>query len=336
MIPRVAKMAAEVAAQFTTTQLEDYGNIILNGYATTGPNSTGKLAWQYQETTTAPAALPSVTSIQPLLRGWTTNYQEYYTQLQPNGYGVNPGDPTMFEYTVHSFVPGQAAVSGIIATTGSLVGGSLYNSGTYTVPLTGGTGGGAVGSVTVGSGGGAATAVTITNPGGDYPFGLGSVSNAVTRTITGSGTGLRVDYNYLNGNLTVINAITIGGSGYAVGDTAYVGTVETGIITISTVTPSGAVTGFTLVTSGSNYTVGDVLTGFLPGGSGWSITVVSVTSTPEVPGGQPFWAQTPRRFFQNQVGITGPNPSINYPNAIQYSFVYPVSDNPVAPPIDVL
>jgi len=103
MIPRVAKMAAEVAAQLTTSQLENYGNIILNGYATTAPNTTGKLAWQYKETTTAPAPLPSVTSFQPALKGWTTNYQEYYTQLPPNGYGVNPGDPTMFEYTVHSF-----------------------------------------------------------------------------------------------------------------------------------------------------------------------------------------------------------------------------------------
>ncbi len=108
MIPRTVLMAQEVAAQFTTQQLEDYGNIILNGYATTGPNTTGKLAWQYQETTTAPVALPSVTSIQPALKGWTTNYQEYYTQLQPNGYGVNPGDPTMFEYTVHSFASSGA------------------------------------------------------------------------------------------------------------------------------------------------------------------------------------------------------------------------------------
>jgi hypothetical protein len=96
-------MAAAVEAQFTSTDLENYGNIILNGYATTGPNSTGKLAWQYKETLTPPVALPSVTSVQPALKGWTTNYQEYYTQLQPNGYGVNPGDPTMFEYTVHSF-----------------------------------------------------------------------------------------------------------------------------------------------------------------------------------------------------------------------------------------
>ena len=158
MIPRTVQMAAEVAATFTPTQLDDYGNIILNGYLESVPNTINKKAWQYRETVTAPVNLPSLTQITPALRGWTTNYQEYYTQLPVNGYGQVPGNPTMFEYSVHNY---------------------------------------------------------------------------------------------------------------------------------------------------------------------------SAT-------GQPLWAQAPRRFFQNQVGVTGPNPSINYPDAIQYSFIYPVADNPVAPPVDVL
>lgn len=103
MVPRVVQMSAEVAATFTPTQLEDYGNIILNGYATTGPNTVGKKAWQYKETLTPPVDLPSLTSVRPALKGWTNNYQEYYTQLPPNSYGVNSGDPTMFNYTVHSY-----------------------------------------------------------------------------------------------------------------------------------------------------------------------------------------------------------------------------------------
>lgn len=98
-------MAAEVATQFTSTELNEYGNIILNGYATTGPNLTGKLAWQYKETATAPVPLPSVTSVTPAMKGWTTNYMQYYTELPQNGYGVGSGDPTMFEYDVHSFSP---------------------------------------------------------------------------------------------------------------------------------------------------------------------------------------------------------------------------------------
>jgi hypothetical protein len=103
MIPRTVQMATEVAAIFTPTQLEDYGNIILNGYLESVPNTTNKKAWQYQETTTAPVDLPSLTQVTPALRGWTTNYMQYYTQLPVNGYGQVPGNPTMFEYTVHSY-----------------------------------------------------------------------------------------------------------------------------------------------------------------------------------------------------------------------------------------
>jgi hypothetical protein len=103
MVPRTIRMAAEVAATFTPPQLEDYGNIILNGYATTGPNTLNKKAWQYKETLTPPVDLPSITSVRPALKGWTNNYQEYYTQLPPNSYSVNSGDPTMFNYTVHSY-----------------------------------------------------------------------------------------------------------------------------------------------------------------------------------------------------------------------------------------
>ena len=103
MIPRTVQMAAEVAATFTPTQLDDYGNIILNGYLESVPNTINKKAWQYRETVTAPVNLPSLTQITPALRGWTTNYQEYYTQLPVNGYGQVPGNPTMFEYSVHNY-----------------------------------------------------------------------------------------------------------------------------------------------------------------------------------------------------------------------------------------
>ena len=96
-------MAKEVESQFTSSQLEDYGNIINNGYLSVEANTNNVKAWQYAETGTAPVDLPSVTQVRPAFKGWTTNYMDYYTQLQPNGYGVNPGDPTMFEFNVHSF-----------------------------------------------------------------------------------------------------------------------------------------------------------------------------------------------------------------------------------------
>ncbi len=184
----------------------------------------------------------------PTYRSWQNNSMQYYTQLQPNGYGVDPGNPTMFDYVVHSFVPSQAAVSGIISTTGTLVAGSGYLPGIYNIPLTGGVGSGAYGRAIV------------------------------------DGTGV--------------------------------------------------VTSFTLIAPGSNYAVGNVLTGDIPDGTGWSITVSAVTSTPAVAGGNPRWAQVPRRFYQNQVAAFVP-PTANQ-RAIQYSFMYPVSDNLTAPPIDTL
>jgi hypothetical protein len=169
MLPRTVQMAKAVESQFTATQLSDYGNIILNGYATTGPNSTGKLAWQYRETLTPPVALPSVTSVRPALKGWTTNYMEYYTQLPPNGYGVNPGDPTMFNYSVHSFTPQTGAVIAL----GRLQSGQLYTPGTYTnVPTVGGSGTGATLNITVNADGNV-TVVTLNAAGSGYAAGDG-------------------------------------------------------------------------------------------------------------------------------------------------------------------
>jgi hypothetical protein len=249
MIPRTVLMAQEVAAQFTPTQIDDYGNIILNGYLSVVPNTINKKAWQYQETLTAPVNLPSLSEVRPALRGWTTNYMEYYTQLPPNAYGVNPGDPTMFSYSVHSQVPDVPAVNNFIASLGAPVPGSNYVPGLY------------------------------------YDLSL------------------------------------LGGSGYGA-----IGTV--------TVDGTGAVSGITLKDGGQGYTAGDNLTAYIPGGSGWSVTVASVNSTPYVSNGQPRWAQPPRRFYQNQVAPFVP-PNANQ-EAIQYSFMYPVADNPTPPPIDIL
>jgi hypothetical protein len=108
MIPRVVKMAKEVESQFTSAQLEDYGNVILNGYLSVVPNTTNKKAWQYKETTTAPVNLPSLTEVRPALKGWTTNYMEYFTRADSPAYPVYPGAPTMFEYVVHSYTTGNA------------------------------------------------------------------------------------------------------------------------------------------------------------------------------------------------------------------------------------
>lgn len=179
MIPRTVRMAAEVAAQLTPTQLDDYGNVILNGYATTGANLSGKLAWQYAETLSAPIPLPTVTSVRPALKGWTTNYQEYFTRLQPNAYGTNPGTPTNFFYNVHSFTK----ATGPITSTGGLQPGSGYLPGVYAgVPAVGGSGSGATINYTVAPDGSVAL-YSLVAPGIGYTVGDG----LTVTTATGSG-----------------------------------------------------------------------------------------------------------------------------------------------------
>ena len=170
MIPRTVQMAAEVAATFTAPQLDSLGNVIYNGYATTGANTINKKAWQYKETNTAPVNLPSLTSYTPAMKGWTTNYMEYYTQLGPVPvYGTTSGDPTMFNYTVHSFTPQIGAV----ATLGRVQAGYNYTPGTYTnVPTIGGSGVGATLNITVDANGNV-VAATLNAAGSGYSAGNG-------------------------------------------------------------------------------------------------------------------------------------------------------------------
>lgn len=315
MIPRTVEMAKAVEASFTTADLENYGNIILNGYLSTASgisvaNTVGSIAtvtftggsgytngtypatylggavgtFGYATVTVAGGVVTGVTitaggngfyvgqvltlgnipggtgatvtvasvnvkEVYPAMKGWTTNYMQYYTQLPPNAYGVNPGDPTMFEYDVHSY----SIEAGPIATLGPFTPGYGYTAGTYT--------------------------------------------NLPTTSSSGSGATLNI-----------------------------------------TVGPGGFVSSCTLSNPGSNYNVGDTL--FCPsipsGGSGSGFQVSIATITVVTPLGEPRWSQPPHRFFQNQVSANTTPQNINNPQVIQYSFMYPVADNPTPPPIDVL
>ena len=168
MIPRTVQMAAEVNSQFNSQQLVDYGNVILNGYLAVEPNTTNRKAWQYAETTTAPIDLPSVSSVRPALKGWSTNYLRYYTQLQPNGYGVNPGDPTMFEYTVHSFEP----LVGPVVAANYVTYGKNYNTNNYSGVATtsSGLGVGATVDFSIDANGYLAS-FSVNSPGTGYSYG---------------------------------------------------------------------------------------------------------------------------------------------------------------------
>ena len=314
MIPRTVQMAAAVESLFTAGELEDYGNIILNGYVTTlsavttagavgGLNAltittagTGYTNGTYTcyvggargyfgfativvaggIVTTATVSSSgqnyfagetvSVTGIgpgtglvltvasvnqnnrRPALKGWTTNYMEYYTRPQA-GYSFEPGDPTMFSTSLHSF----GVVTGSILTLGTISGGNGYTPGTYNgVTLTSAIGSGAIANITVGASG-EVTAVALT----------------ATR-----GTG------YQENQTVTAPAASIGGTG-----------------------------------------------------SGFSVYVSTITP---LVAGIPAWSRPPFRFNQNQVLPTNQGPTVNNRAAIKYSFLYPIADNTTEPPIDIV
>ena len=195
MNPRTVQMAKEVSAQFSTATEKALGNIIYNGYLTVVPNTINKKRWQYKETSTAPVNLPSLTERTPLLKGWTTNYQEYFTQLGPvSGYGVTSGDPTMFEFLVHSFTPATGLITGL----GPFLPGQGYVAGTFTnIATVGGQGTGATLDITVDVGGDV-IAATLNNPGINYAVGDGLTAAPAT---IGSGYGFSVSVT----TITVIN-----------------------------------------------------------------------------------------------------------------------------------
>jgi len=313
MVPRTVKMAAAVESLFTATELDNYGNIILNGYVTTlsavtttgavgGLNAltitttgTGYTNGTYTcyvggaggyfgyativvaggivttatvssagqnyvkgETVSVSGIGPgsglvlTVASVnqnnrRPALKGWTTNYMEYYTRAQA-GYSFEPGDPTMFSTSLHSF----GIVTGSILSLSTPYGGSGYTPGVYNaVPLTSPIGAGATANITVGASG-EVTAVVL----------------------VGLGTG------YQQYQTVSAASATIGGTG-----------------------------------------------------SGFFVYVDTIT--PLAPGIYA-WSRPPARFNQLQVLPTNQGPTVNNPAAIQYSFLYPVADNSTEPPIDIV
>lgn len=267
----------------------------------------------------------------PSYRSWQNNSMEYYTNLQPNGYGVNPGDPAMFGYRVNSFTQ----ETGGIATTGWISPGSGYDAGTYLgEALSGGTGSGATADIVVtlpvGVEVGPASAVSFVSAGTGYSSNNVNFAGRTTVTLTGSGSGLRVQGRSNNGFLVQVTSVTTGGTGYRVGDTFTV-TPGTGVGQVDAVGTGGTVTSFTLVNPGTGYTPGDSLEApGLPSGSGFYVPVSTVTPDSGT-GAEPRWAQSPRRFSQTQVSAFDP-PNANQ-QAIAYSFIYPAGDSLTQPPI---
>jgi hypothetical protein len=89
--------------------------------------------------------------------------------------------------------------TGLILTTNTLVGGTLYTNGTYTnVTLTGGSGSGAKATIVVS--GGSVTTVTLTKPGNGYV--VGNTLSATAASIGGTGSGFSVKVATINSGFT--------------------------------------------------------------------------------------------------------------------------------------
>jgi hypothetical protein len=258
---------------------------------------------------------------------------QYYTQLPVNAYNQVPGNPTMFEYVVHSFTQATGPITSLVG----LAGGSGYLPGTYLgVAATGGSGAGATLNITVDASG-VVTSAALAGAGTGYTAGDGLTSTAI-----GPGSGFAVTVGPIGGP---ISAVRVGTTGQLYTPGTYLGVTTTtngfgsGATLDITVGASGSITNVVLNAAGTGYAAGDSL---IPNpatigaaGSGLVISVASVTTANAA--GEPQWAQCPRRMWQNRGPISPTPPQyINNPRAIQYSFMYPVADNPVPPPIDEL
>jgi hypothetical protein len=109
---------------------------------------------------------------------------------------VGPTPDSNYSVELHYFFYPASIVQGIITVLGAVTGGTLYTNGTYTnIPLTGGSGAGAVATITIA--GGIVTSVTLTNGGNFYIVGDVLSFNAANIGI-GSGSGFSIPVTAIN------------------------------------------------------------------------------------------------------------------------------------------
>jgi hypothetical protein len=109
---------------------------------------------------------------------------------------VGPTPNSNYAVELHYFFYPASIVQGIITLLGTITGGTLYTNGTYAnIPLTGGSGAGAVATITIA--GGIVTGVTLTNGGNFYVVGDVLSFNAANIGI-GSGSGFSIPVTQIN------------------------------------------------------------------------------------------------------------------------------------------
>ena len=131
-----------------------------------------------------------------------TGLPKYYALFGPRSdneaeltFILGPTPDSGYSAELHYYYYPVSIVQSSIATVGTITGGSAYTTGTYfDVPLTGGTGSGALATITVASG--AVTAVTVTNGGIQYT--VGNTMTAAATSIGGTGSGFSVPVASVN------------------------------------------------------------------------------------------------------------------------------------------
>jgi hypothetical protein len=174
----------------------------------------------------------------------------------------------------------QVSTTNQIATFGTVTGGTFYLAGTYTnVPLTGGTGSGAVATVTVN--GSVSTVASVS-------------SDVFTSTAHGLAANQPIRFNStvagtpgVTSTSTIYYAVNVATNTFQVatssGGAAVTGFTNNASLNVG-ITKSGGVSTVTLVDAGSGYTVNDSLSatvanlGGATGGSGFAVPVSTLTS----------------------------------------------------------
>ena len=125
-----------------------------------------------------------------------TDTPKYYALFGPRSdnaaeltFILGPTPDASYSTELHYYFYPESIVQSPVATLGVITGGSAYTAGTYfDVPLTGGSGSGALATITVAAG--AVTAVTITN--GGLQYGVANTLSAAAANIGGTGSGFSV------------------------------------------------------------------------------------------------------------------------------------------------
>lgn len=198
-----------------------------------------------------------------------------------------------------------------IGTLNTLVSGSGYNSGTYTiVPLTGGTGTGAYATIIVGPSGGVSS-VTITQQGYGY------LVNDVLSANIFAGSGFTIKVATLSGSSIATLGTLVPGTAYTSGNynVSLTGGTGTGATAFITVGSTGTVISVLPLIQGSGYVVGDTLSATLPVGSGFTINVATLTgATADNP-----ITRVEKQLVAANLSSTYDSPNQQFPIYTQYS-----------------